>query len=329
MSRRERDDRDSDSRRRRSGFDREPSPKKSRRDGKPETGRVTSKTNLDVEDHTDRDQKHRRRLQDALPLEAPSAPDPKSESGAVSKESEKKTNGHHEGSKHFSDPTEVPRSRSYFQHDERGNAGQVGQSFGRRAATERQWRDSKDDRNERAMDKSSTYDSRRRDEKSQTKGDDNVWRHDGFFKMETEPPPPARKRPAFREKKMPADFEKTEKAATESARPGPPDRPTSVNERREERDRNPRHSDRSERPLLADKKEAQRGGLFSKERYNSAGGRGGNYRGRERFSGRQGYRTSGTRLEKWKHDLFDEANKSPNAKNEEDQIAKVEELLAS
>ncbi|KAJ9159413.1 hypothetical protein P3X46_024921 [Hevea brasiliensis] len=327
MSRRERDARDSDSRRHRSGFDREPSPKRSRRDGKPVTERVPSNTNLDVEDHADRDQKHRRRLQDALPLEAPSAPDSKVESGAVSKESDKKPNGHHEGSKH-SDPTEVPRSRSYFQHDERGNAAQVGRNFGRRAATERQWRDSKDVGNERAMDKSSSYDSRQRDEKAQAKGGDNVWRHDGFFKMEAEPAPPVRKRPAFRETKIPVDSENAEKAASEPLRLGHPDRHTLVSERREERDRNPRHSDRYERPVLGDKKEPQRGSLLSRERYTSGGG-GGNYRGRERSSGRQVYRPSGARVEKWKHDLYDEANRSPTTKNEEDQIAKIEELLAS
>ncbi|KAF2320909.1 hypothetical protein GH714_031778 [Hevea brasiliensis] len=290
MSRRERDARDSDSRRHRSGFDREP------RSGS----------------------KHRRRLQDALPLEAPSAPDSKVESGAVSKESDKKPNGHHEGSKH-SDPTE---------HDERGNAAQVGRNFGRRAATERQWRDSKDVGNERAMDKSSSYDSRQRDEKAQAKGGDNVWRHDGFFKMEAEPAPPVRKRPAFRETKIPVDSENAEKAACEPLRLGHPDRHTLVSERREERDRNPRHSDRYERSVLGDKKEPQRGSLLSRERYTSGGG-GGNYRGRERSSGRQVYRPSGARVEKWKHDLYDEANRSPTTKNEEDQIAKIEELLAS
>lgn len=201
---------------------------------------------------------------------------------------------------------------------------------------ERQWRDSKDVRNERAMDKSSTYDSRQRDEKAQAKGGDNVWRHDGFFKMEAEPAPPVRKRPAFREKKIPVDSENAEKATSEPARQGHSDRPTSVSERRdlvserrEERDRNPRHSDRYERPVLGDKREPQRGSIMSRERYTGGGGGGGNYRGRERFSGRQGYRPSGTRVEKWKHDLYDEANRSPITKNEEDQIAKVEELLAS
>ncbi|KAK9109750.1 hypothetical protein Sjap_017810 [Stephania japonica] len=35
------------------------------------------------------------------------------------------------------------------------------------------------------------------------------------------------------------------------------------------------------------------------------------------------------RAEKWKHDMFDEANRSPTPKNEDDQIAKIEALLAS
>ena len=54
-------------------------------------------------------------------------------------------------------------------------------------------------------------------------------------------------------------------------------------------------------------------------------------RGRERFTGRYGernmYRRSGFQAEKWNHDLFDEANRSPTPKNEE-QIAKVVVLLS-
>ncbi|EEF34916.1 conserved hypothetical protein [Ricinus communis] len=324
MSRRERDYRDSDSRRHRSGFDREPSPKRSRRDGKPETERVPSYTNLNVEDSTDRDQRHRRRLHDALPLEAPSAPDSKVEAGVLSKDSEKKPNGDHEGTKRSSDPIDVPRSRSYFQHDERGNAAQVGRSIGRRATTERRWRDSKDERNERAINKSSNYDSQQRDGRSHAKGvDKSVWHHDAFFKMEAEPAAPVRKRPAFREKKVPVDSENAEKTAIEPVKPSHSDRPSEI-ERREERDRNPRHSDRSERPVSSNRKEAQRGGLWDRH-----GVGGGNYKERERFSGRQIYRPGGTRPEKWKHDMFDEANRSPIKKNEEDQIANVEALLAS
>ncbi|CAA2999701.1 Hypothetical predicted protein [Olea europaea subsp. europaea] len=43
----------------------------------------------------------------------------------------------------------------------------------------------------------------------------------------------------------------------------------------------------------------------------------------------QGYRPTGGRVEKWKHDLYEESNRSPTPKNEEDQIAKIEALLAS
>lgn len=61
------------------------------------------------------DPKNRRRLQDTLPPEAPLEPDSaKVESGGVRKETDKKPNGHSEGSKR-SNPTAVPRSRSYFQ----------------------------------------------------------------------------------------------------------------------------------------------------------------------------------------------------------------------
>jgi hypothetical protein len=98
----------------------------------------------------------------------------------------------------------------------------------------------------------------------------------------------------------------------------------SISESREERDHNPRHIDRSERPAAGNRGDMLRGGLPSRERYG-----GGNYRGRGRFSERQGHRPSGMQGEKWKHDLFDDANKSPTTKNEEDQIAKIERLLAS
>ncbi|URE11848.1 hypothetical protein MUK42_05534 [Musa troglodytarum] len=55
-------------------------------------------------------------------------------------------------------------------------------------------------------------------------------------------------------------------------------------------------------------------------------------RGWARFTGRYGernmYRQSGFQAEKLKHYLFDEANRSPTPKNEEEQIAKVEVLLS-
>ncbi|GMJ00587.1 hypothetical protein like AT3G19650 [Hibiscus trionum] len=331
MSRRE--GRDSDSRRHRSGFDHEPGPKRSRRDGKPQTERVVS--SADVGDRPDHDEKQRRRLQDAVPLEAaPTAPDSsKIESAIGSKDSDRKNNGHHEGTKHSSDPSDVPRSRSYFQHDERGSAAQAGRSYGRRAASERGWwRDAKDHHNER---ETKTFETRQRDEKPQAKGDGkDDWRHDRFFEMEADPPPqppPTRKRPAFSEKKIPAATQSTDHAEKESEKSTHSGHHALGSERRAERDHNPRHSDRQDRLTARDqpvsRREVPRGGFVSHERYG--GGGGSNFRGRDRFSGRQGFRSGGHRVEKWKHDLFDEANKSPPRKNEEDQIAKVESLLAS
>lgn len=77
------------------------SPKRSRRDGKPETERLPTEPDLDK----DRDHRHHRRLQDPLPLE----------SGTVNKESEKVADGTKGVAKHSSDPTKLPLSRSYFQ----------------------------------------------------------------------------------------------------------------------------------------------------------------------------------------------------------------------
>ena len=63
------------------------------------------------------------------------------------------------------------------------------------------WRDAKDTHKEREI---KTYETRQKDEKPQTKGDDNGdWHHDRFFEMEADlPPPPKKKRPAFSEKKI-------------------------------------------------------------------------------------------------------------------------------
>lgn len=331
MTRRE--GRDSDSKRHRSRFDREPSPKRPRRDGKPATERPSNNLNLDSGDHSDQDQKHRRRLQDALPLETPLAPDQKVEAGAVGEESDKKSNGHNEGTKHPSNSDKAPRSKSYFQHDERGNARQVSRSHSRREDSDRGWwRDSKDLQNARETNRKTTNYTRLKDQKSHVLRDDNhAWRHDGFHKMETEAKPPARKRPAFREQKAPVESESVEKTVSDPIKPSQTDRtnhPILASERKEERGNNHRHLDRPEKPPAWDRdlnrNKLERGSFSSRERYTGSG----TYRGRERFTGRQGYRPIGVRVEKWKHDLYDEANRSPTAKNEEDQIAKVEALLS-
>ncbi|MBA0743028.1 hypothetical protein Gogos_005750, partial [Gossypium gossypioides] len=194
------------------------------------------------------------------------------------------------------------------------------------------WRDAKDHHSER---ETRTYDTRQRDEKPQAKGDSkDDWRHDRFFEMEADPPaqpPPTRKRPAFSEKKIPAAAQSADLTTKESEKSSHSSHHVLGSERRVDRDRHPRHLDRPDRLTAGDqvpsRREAPRGGFLSHERHG--GGGGSNFRGRDRFSGRQGYRSGGPRVEKWKHDLYDEANKSPPRKNEEDQIAKVESLLAS
>ncbi|XP_024980567.1 hepatoma-derived growth factor-related protein 2 isoform X1 [Cynara cardunculus var. scolymus] len=318
MSRRE--TRDSDSRHHRSRFDREPSPKRVRRDGKTATERPPSNLNLDSAEHIDRDQKHHRRVQDSLPLEAPPVSDPKIETVPLSKESDKKSNGYREGTKNSSDKIEAPRSRSLFQHDER-----AGRSFRHRETAERDWwKDSKDRQSGRTTNRSSNNDDTKpRDEKTRGQGvDHRAWRYDGSYKTEPDLKQPSKKRPSFRETKIPIDAGTDDKSAPEVAKPS-----AVGSERKEERGKPPEKPP-VDRRLSGERDPQQRMKFQSRDRYGGGGGGfGGSNRGRDRFNGRQGQ--SGGRVEKWKHDLYDEANKSPTSKNEEDQIAKVEALLAS
>ncbi|KAI6678179.1 hypothetical protein NL676_038975 [Syzygium grande] len=327
MSRRE--GREPDSRRRRSRFDREPSPKRSRMDGKPEAERVPGNT-----DPGERDGKHGRQLLGTSSLEALSRFDSKAGTLAEGKDSEKKAFGtNSDGRKHSSDLTEVPRSRSYFQHDERGSARQGGRSSGHRAPTERGWwKDSKDQGTGRATNKTATMDVKQREENPRKGDDRSTWRHDGYFEMEAnQAPPAARKRPAFREQKIPADIN-ADKVTDEAVKPS---HTASDGERNEERRRYLHNSERSGKTDFRDRarpyrREDQRGGGFiSREGYGGGGGGNRYNRGRESFTGRQTYRPGGARIEKWTHDLYDETNKSPSPKNEDDRLAKIEALLAS
>ena len=155
------------------------------------------------------------------------------------------------------------------------------------------WKDTKKQLNEMEQ---TSHGREQRNEKSQAKLDDNTFqRRDGFTER-------SRKRPAFREKKIVVDSGDANVAAVKSSQ-------------KEERNSNPQHLDRPEKHFADDKGEARRG-----RRY------GGNdsYKGRDKFNGRRGYRS-----EKWKHDLYQEVNKDPIPQNEDDQIAKLEALLAS
>ncbi|RWW22714.1 hypothetical protein BHE74_00043068 [Ensete ventricosum] len=179
------------------------------------------------------------------------------------------------------------------------------------------------------------YDSRTRAHA----GDNNEWRHDGFYELEVEAAAP-RKRPAFSERKMPTEKDSVATPPTGSESRNHLDHQMLGAARREEKGNNFSRGDKPERffnraddrydrrgDRYVQRNEMHRDGYQSREMH---GGR--DLRGRERFTGRFGerdmYRQSGFQAEKWKHDLFDEANRSPTPKNEEEQIAKVEALLS-
>ncbi|XP_010541839.1 PREDICTED: pre-mRNA-splicing factor 38B [Tarenaya hassleriana] len=295
MSRRE--GRDSDTKRQSSRVDREPSPKRSRRDGKPEAERVLSKNDLDVTDVTDAEKKPHRHLRDAAPLE--------SDAHALSKDAEKKHNGHQEMTKRSPNRSEAPRARPHYQHDERGGSGKGD----RRAPAERGWwRSGRDQMQRRPLDEERSRQRRDREE--------SMWRHDKFQeKEEDNQSQPARKRPAFREKKTREESGNTNRTEEiEHGKENQHDRGDIRTERRNERRpwRPPMGGGRDRtwnRPSYAGN---------NRERFNDGRGGGG-------FRGNGQWREE----KKWEHDLFDEANKSPPKRNEEEQIAKLEALLSS
>ncbi|KAF3604850.1 hypothetical protein DY000_02049831 [Brassica cretica] len=284
-----RESRDSESKRDRSRFDRESSPKRSRRDGKPEEGGVLlSKKDLDVRDGgTDTDKKPRQTLRDTVPLE----PDAQ----GLRKDGEKKLSETTKQAPHLS---EGLRSRPYHQHDVRRTTGRDD----RRPTSERgSWRCSRDQSSRRAGDD-------RRDQ------DKSTWRHDRFHESDDTKGALSRKRPAFREKKIPEESRNnTNRTRTEDAKD------TNLNNRRQN-ERNWRSN--NERPATGRDRVWNRDD-GSRQSYRTD---------RDGFNrnGRTGLNGSWTRAEKkWDHDLYEEANKSPATANEEEQIAKVEALLSS
>ncbi|XP_004496875.1 uncharacterized protein [Cicer arietinum] len=308
--------RDSDSKRRHSNFDRrEPSPKRYRRDRDRE--REKERERVTTNDGGGRGGDHKKRN---LTLPHHSKQDP---NDASTKKSN--PNDHSDPSKHLSQP---PRSRSYYQHDERDINVQVGRNTGQREAGGKAYTQSKEN-NQRVE----TSQSREpRDEKSRAKLHDNFQRRDSFPERKDNPTPSIRKRPAFREKKIPVDSGEANPAATVTVKSSHTDHPPERNERKEERSSNPNHLGRPEKQIAEDrvpnKIEARRDAFSSRVRYGESVSNS-NYRGRDKFNGRQGIPPIKTRTEKWKHDLYQEVNKDPIAKNEDDQIAKLEALLAS
>ncbi|KAE9611687.1 hypothetical protein Lal_00011750 [Lupinus albus] len=292
--------RDSDSKRRHSRHDREAaSPKRYKRDEKEERD----------------ERKHVPRHSNQQPQHV---------NKDVVAASEKKSN---DPPRHSSQSTRSPRSRSYHQHGERASTGHVGRSAGRREAGENVFT-----QNRGHNDRVETGQRELRNEKSQAKMDDSFQQRDGFRERKDDPPPTTRKRPAFREKKIPVESGDANPAATDAVKTSHADHTPERNERKEERSGNPRHLDRPVRKFAEGrapyKNEDRRDGFSSRVRYGSGGGNS-NYRGRDKFNGKQGYHPIKTQTEKWTHDLYQEVNKDPIPKSEDDQIAKLEALLAS
>ncbi|CAL9058319.1 uncharacterized protein LOC135625884 isoform X1 [Musa acuminata AAA Group] len=274
--------------------EREPSPKRFRRHGKPASARTYSRNHdLDIDDN--REWKHLGRFQDTLPYENSLSADSK--------------------------------------HDECGSAGHGGQNYVHITADD--GRSTLKEHNGSMVDKIEASDLQRKHDRSKACEDDDEWRHDGYFELEAEASAP-RKRPAFSEKKMPAE----DVPPTRSELRNRHDRQTFGVSGRMEKENYFSHGDELERFFhQADDKHDSRGdryhqrnetyraGYQSRERHGSR-----DTRGRETFAGRYGekktYRQGGLQVERWRHDHFDEANRSPTPKNEEEQIAKVEALLA-
>ncbi|KAL8167126.1 hypothetical protein V2J09_008625 [Rumex salicifolius] len=290
------------------------SPKRSRRNGNPTMERSPSRLSPEVRDKDD-DRKHRRRLQDPLPLEKSHASDSKlillSKNERV-------------------DPSVafysfilycIMRLLAFYgwKHNDRSNAGQDGTSTGRGGRSDRGWwRSHEDDRRGRHR----TSDAVDKGEKPVGRGDDTqVLSRDEPSKINNDQPTKKK----FREEKPPP----TEKASTEPVKKE--DGPPGVVDRREERGnrgyvyagRNEYHDQANNRNRLPpNRARPERGGFPSRDRFRGEG-----YVRRQGYGG-VGPGGSGGRVDKWKHDMFDEVNRSPKSKNEEDPVAKVEALLA-
>lgn len=296
------------------------------------TERSPSKLKSEVGE-LDGDKHRRHRLQDTLPLEISPASDSKQKDKDASQILDSRTNGKSERTDN-SNPTAVPRSRSFFQHDDRRSAARDGRHSGRRLTSERGWwKDSKD---EGAAHKIAPSDYKEREGKSRAQGGDNhLWRHDRFAEVEADAHPPTKKRRPFREEKLPLEAENVKNAVHDPSKVSRPGSSAVETGRWEERSRDRRPLERNEpdRAYARERSFSNRGrvdnpGFPSRDRVNGLDNDG-RYKGRENFGGRrQGYRSNGAQVEKWKHDLYDEANRSPTPKKEEDPVAKVEALLS-
>ncbi|KAK3150790.1 hypothetical protein QOZ80_3AG0237810 [Eleusine coracana subsp. coracana] len=245
------------------------------------------------------------------------------------------------GTKRFSESRESRQSQSFFQHDERRNAGQGGRRYDHKTSDHGRKRDEKEHLVDRHKEKASGDNLLVNVEQDhQQKDGDSTWKHDGFFQLEEEAPL-AKRRPPFQEMKMSVEEESAPSVSELDSKSGKPDRPgTTAAMAREERTHYRsqgfgnhrafvRPDDQSFRRGFADhRSDGHRPGYDSRGRFPGRG-----RMDRDRFHNPNGWRSNEYQAtsdqgEKWKHDLYDQTNGSPTPKTEEEQIAKVEALLA-
>ncbi|XP_021735213.1 uncharacterized protein LOC110701917 [Chenopodium quinoa] len=282
--------------------------------------------------YKDIDKNHRHRRQDAFLLEGSPASESKQDVKDASSMLDSKTNRISERTSH-SNPTAVSRG-SYHQHDDRRTAARDGSRSGRRSTSERGWwSDSRDE--DRAAHRSAPSNPKVREEKARAQGGINhAWRHDKFLEAESDAHPPTKKRRPFREEKLPLKSENENDAVPEPSKFDHPASSTGGTGRWDHRarDRRPLERNEHDRGYVRERSFSNRGrventGFPPRGRFSGADNDG-KFKGRDNFGGRQGYRSSGSQVEKWKHDMYDEANRSPTPKKEEDPVAKVEALLS-
>ncbi|KAM3230334.1 hypothetical protein ACQJBY_060869 [Aegilops geniculata] len=318
----------------------DPSPRRRRDDRRHESERSQHRRQAEEggDDAGDRDERRNRPLQD--PLARRDDPDPvRGEGKPPPSDAKEDHHARHErsprGTKRFSETREAWRPRSsFFQHDERERAGQGGRHYGRQDYGRQ--RDQNEHLDDRDRHKSEGHGLQEKFGQPQQHSDvDSTWKHDGFFKLQ-EDAPVAKRRPGFKEMRMPLEGQESAPAVTEpNSRSRIPDQPGWTSGMGEE-SRNYhsrefiRPDDRDTRRGFSDYRGAgQRNGYDPRGRFAGRGGR-----GRDRFDYQYGGRSNmheeagDHQTEKWKHDLYDETNSTPAPMTEEEQIAKVEALLA-
>ncbi|KAJ1686967.1 hypothetical protein LUZ63_018357 [Rhynchospora breviuscula] len=321
------DDRDSHFRRRHSRRERTPSPKRFRRDRERDERRNRDLGRFDSSGH---DLKHKNNSRETERSRDIKSAEVKGSIDGLKDSSGTKDNGPSDVDRLNSDPKEFARSKIYLQHDDRGSSGQVVQIHIRHDADK-----TRSNLKEHRSGEESNEKTEIEVKHTSKKKADSGWDHDRFVQPDLDllsekkrlvEPELGLKRPNAEQKS--SDFANIDEKKTDTR----DDRFSRRDDRVVSRENLPRS--------WRDDRFARRGGGFNRGNGNGVHRndfrdrfRGqGPPRGRDRYNGprlRDGHQqqqTSGVQTDRWKHDKYEEANQSLN--NEEDQIAKVEALLA-